>query len=192
MPDGKLGGGRSNFAMTPVRHDGRSRKFERIGDIDIVGSHTGDYVGLNVANPQGGQVYQWVRNDSTARMIEMQKGGQPVLQGDPEFPAYQLGLSDDDSDRPTALDTATVFKDVVLFRYTEDNMAERHRQDAQRAEQAISRAGDQFLHGASPAELASSQGSRTRFARREHTLNMRDESGSVRRQWNPDRSILED
>ena len=189
---GSIGGGRSNFAMTPVRRDGKTREFENMDhNIEVIGCHTGDSAGLNVANPIPGMQYQWVRNDATARMLEGQKGGSPVLAGDEDFPAYELGLGGG-SERPTPLDTSTAYKDVVLFRYREEDIAERRRQDAKRAERMVSGASDEYLHGASPAELASSQGARTRFARRQHTLQMQDEGGAVQRQWTPELGILED
>lgn len=186
-----LGGGRSSFRMTPMREDGRTRKWEDIdSNIDILGCHAGDSAGMNIVNPQPGFEYQWVRSDATSQMLERQKGGTPIAADDPEAPAYTIGLTDT-SDGPTPLDSGMAYKDVVLYRYPSDRMAERHKEDAARAERAVTGAADQYLHGASPAELSTSSGARTRFARRDHALQMQDETGAVKRQWTPERSILE-
>ena len=56
----------------------------------------------------------------------------------------------------------------------------------------VSGAGNEYLHGASPAEMATSQGARTRFARRMHTTQIQDESGGVQQQWTPELGILEE
>ena len=48
-------GGRSMFKYSPVRQDGRTRKFHNVsGDVDIIGVHTGDSAGMNVVNPRAG------------------------------------------------------------------------------------------------------------------------------------------
>lgn len=185
-------GGRPTFRYSPVRSDGRRRIYDNVsGDVDIIGVHTGTYSGLNVVNPRPGFHYQWARNDATSRMIEAQKGGQPVQAGDEDHPAYELGIVYDESDTPTPLDTAQAYKDVVLMRYPEEVINELRRKDADRALNTVSQADDSFLHGSSAAELASGQGQRTRFAQRRHNLQVQDESGAVVKQWTPERGILE-
>ena len=180
------------FAFSPIREDGKTRKFDNVsGDVDIIGVHTGDYAGMNIVNPRPGAHYQWARNDPTSRMIEAQKGGQPVLAGDDDYPAYELGLVYDESDTPTPLDTTRVYKDVVLMRYPEDVIAQRRAVEDAASLRAVSEADAEFLHGASPAELASGQGQRTRFAQRRHNLQMQDESGVVQQQWTPELGILD-
>jgi len=187
-----MSGGRNNFKYSPVREDGRTRMYDNVSsEIDIIGVHTGDFAGLNIVNPQPGFHYQWVKNDPTARMTEAQKGGRPVHAGDQDHPAYELGLVYDESDSPTPLDTAQVYKDVVLMRYPEEAIAKRRAENEERALQAVSKADQSYLQGASAAELASGQGQRTRFAERRHNLSMKDESGAVRQQWTPDRGIID-
>ena len=185
-------GGRPNFRFSPVREDGTRREYDNISsDVDIIGVHAGDYAGLNIVNPQPGFHYQWAKADPTSRMIEAQKGGQPVQAGDTDHPAYKLGIVYDESDTPTPLDTAEVYQDVVLMRYPEEVIVERRRQDADKSLRAVSEADNTYLNGASPAELASGQGQRTRFAQRRHNLQVQDESGAVQKQWTPDLGILD-
>ena len=185
-------GGRSMFKFSPVTHDGRTRDFHNIpGDVDMIGVHTGDYAGMNVCNPRPGVTYQWAKRDATSRMLEAQKGGEPVLMGDEDHPAYELGVVYDESDTPTPLDTAQVYNDVVLYRYPEEAIASRQAKDAAASLRQVREADSAYLHGASPAELATGQGQRTRFAERRHRMELQDETGAVRESWNPEHGILD-
>ncbi len=187
-----MSGGRSAFKYSPVRQDGVTRKFDNIdGSVNMIGVHTGDYAGLNVINPRPGWYYQYCKSTPTARMIESQKGGQVVADGDDDHPAYMDGIVEDESDTPTLLDTARVYGDVVLMRYPEKVIAARRQREEADSLQAISQADQDFLTGASPGELAAMQGQLTRFALRRHNLAVKDESGVVTQQWTPARGILE-
>ncbi len=186
-----LSGGRSMFAFSPVREDGRTRKYDNVpSDTNIIGTHNGDYAGLNVLNPEPGKYYQWAKRTPEARMREAQKSGRPVTASDNAAPAYTLGLVTDESDTPTPLDTAQVYQDVVLFEYDEDIIAARRREESEASLRAIREADREFLHGASAAELATSP-QRTRFAQRRHSLQMQDGAGGVVNQWSPDQGILD-
>ena len=49
-----IGGGRSNFRLTPMKSDGATRAWDEDTGTDVIGGHAGDYAGLNVANPVPG------------------------------------------------------------------------------------------------------------------------------------------
>ena len=193
MPNsGGLSGGRSMFNFSPVREDGRTRVFDNVDStVNMIGVHAGDYAGLNIVNPKAGFHYQYPKADPTSRMLENQKGGQVVMQGDDDHPAYELGLLNDKSDTPTPLDTAQVYQDVVLYRYPEELIAARRQEESDASLRALSQIDKQYLDGASGAEVAAGQGQRTRFAQRRHNMQIQDGSGAVLKSWSPEAGILD-
>ena len=99
----------------------------------VVGCHTGPYMGLCVHNPQPGFEYQWELNpnrggafDPAASHRVHQLGGQIVRAEDPESAVYQKmqgGI-----DQPAPLDSNTVFNELVFVRIPAENLR-RHRME---------------------------------------------------------------
>ncbi len=77
--------GGSRELLTEMKPNG-SRNFESpVGDI--VGTHTGFYVGLNLHNPRPGYHYEWGNNRASYRLINRQKGFEMIAASDDDAPA---------------------------------------------------------------------------------------------------------
>lgn len=188
-----LSGGRDNFNLVPMRQDGQCRVYDQVsGDVEVIGGHSGDYAVLNIANPVPGFIYQWVANRKASHMAARAAGGVPVNDSDPDGSAAVLGLTTEGSGLDaTPIDSVETMGDVVLYRYPEARMAERMSQNEDLSLSKLERADMAYLSGADAAELQTAAGRNTRFARRDHTTQMLDESGNVRQNWNPSKGIVE-
>lgn len=188
-----LGGGKDSAWLTPIRPDGLTRQWENApADIEIRGTHTGLYAGLNVGNPQPGKLYQWVYNSANSLMSARMKGGVVVGSNDEDFPAYRLGFGEE-SDLPTPVDTASeaMYQDVILMRFPEERIRQIAEQNAAQAQAQVQRGADGFLRGGSPNEtILLGQGGPTRFARRDHSTQLMADD-QVTANWTADRDQLE-
>jgi hypothetical protein len=106
------------------------------------------------------------------------------------------GLYDDnDSDRPTPLDTTGVFQDVVYMRTPIENYRRIRGEIAKEARRIMEGSTQDFLDGADSAEMATGQTKRgylpTRIARNDHSAVMETADGTVRGQV-PMRGIVKE
>ena len=191
-----MGGGGDRSWLATQKPDGSNQLETTTTGARIQGSHTGFYTALNAANPSPGIRYMWERNKPQTIFLARQKGWEIVNANDSDAPAFMQGLYDDnDSDRPTPLDTVGVFQDVVYMRTPIENYRRIREETAQRA-RAIMEGGTQdFLDGAGPAEMGTGQTNRgylpTRIARNDHTAVMETGDGTVRGQV-PMRGIVKE
>jgi hypothetical protein len=105
---------------------------------------------------------------------------------DDDAPAFAQGLYDNDSDRPTPLDTAGVFQDIVYMRTPVENYRRLREEIAKEARRILEGGTQDFLDGASPAEMATGQTKRgylaTRLTRNDHTAVVETGTGEIERQ----------
>jgi hypothetical protein len=168
----KAQGGGDREWLRPLRGDGNLN--HDISGTEIIGNHKGAYSGLNIANPAPGLYHQWERNNPRDIFSAQQRG---FWVADPErdgSPAYKL--ADFGHDRPTPLDTADVFGDVIHMVTSEDNYRRLLNEQAEENRRKMGQSDVGFLEGASPEEAATASGGRsrnravaTRWATREHS-----------------------
>ena len=153
-------------------------------DAEIVGCHKGFYGGLNIANPEPGFTYQWIRNDPRDVYLARQRGWQAVDTEGTDKPAFMLGINGDDSETPTQLDTAAVFQDILLVRMPEETHQRINEELREKAKAQLRNGTDAFLDGADAAEMATGRTERgrlpTRMARAEHGLQAQQDGETVR------------
>lgn len=191
-----MGGGGNRRWLATQKPDGSNQLGTTTTGARIQGSHTGFYTGLNAANPQPGQRYMWERNVPQAVFLARQRGWEIVNANDSDAPAFLQGLYDDnDSDRPTPLDTTGVFQDVVYMRTPIENYRRIREETAKQARRIMEGSTQDFLDGASPDEMATGQTKRgylpTRIARNDHTAVVETGDGTVRSQV-PMRGIVKE
>ena len=182
--------GRSRFELTPVLPGGRARNWQDVdSNIEIVGVHVGDYAGLNIANPQPECQYQHVANNPQSIMRARNMGGQVIQRGDPDFPAYELGLTNDQTDLPTPLDTSHAFGDIVPMRFPEAAIRSKIEAANKLAESRLRGSQSDFIAGATPNEIMQAGGRMTRFARQDHGYQITADGQTVD-VWNPEKGIV--
>ncbi len=176
-----LSGGGDRSWLKPLKPNGHLNEDTPEG-ADIAGTHKGFYGGLNVANPEPGFTYQWIRNDPRDIYLARQRGWSVVDCNGPDKPAYML--AGNESDAPTQLDTAGVFKDIIFVRMPEDKHRRLHEETRLQSEAQLRGGTDAFLDGASDAESATGHTDRgrvpTRMARSEHGLQAQQDGETVR------------
>jgi hypothetical protein len=166
--------------------------------LEIRGTHTGTYYGLNGVNCRPGFHYEWLNRNPNNLITSRIKGFEIVRAGDDDAPACVAALQElqDESDTPTPLDTSHIFQDIVYARIPEEKLRALKEEDAARARNMLRGGASAFVAGASPEELATdSEGRPTRFARRgrygSHSLQFKDEQGQTEDTWVPERGIVE-
>lgn len=167
-------GGGNPAWLVPCKPDG-TRDTDGLIEGDVIGTHTGNYAGLCVANPQPGRMYQWANRNPRSLLAARHRGWRPVSHDSGGArPAYELGQLQD-PEYPTPLDTAEVFQDVVLVETSEENWARLQKEREDRAAGMLKGAGAaSFLAGATDAERMTGQTAsgnfETRFVCREHGI----------------------
>lgn len=192
---GKMGGGGSRRWLATLKPDGMPQ-FETTTGARVHGSHKGFYAGLNAANPRPGFRYMWERKDASALFLARQRGWEIVRMDDSDAPAFLQGLYDEsDSSRPTPLDTAGVFQDVVYMRTPVANYRRIREEVAEVARAKMEGKTRAFLEGAGPDEMATGRTKRgymsTRVAREDHSAVVETLDGQVRGQV-PMRGIVKE
>jgi len=193
-----LGGGGSREWLVPVKPDGRVDVDTPTGG-DIVGTHTGFYVGMNAHNPRPDHEYEWLNRDPNLLLIARQKGFQIVRRGDDDAPACMVGMDalEDDSDQPTPLDTSdTPYGDLVFGRIPSDRYRQIHQENSDRAAAMMGdrQVQDFIERGQVTGEQSGGsnpRGLRTRFAMNSHSTQYKDGSGQTVDQWVPPRGTTE-
>ena len=168
-----LGGGGDRSWLTTQKPDGTNQLEHTTTGARVQGCHKGYYAGLNGANMRPGTRYRWERNVPQAVYLARQRGWQVVELTDDDAPAFAQGLYDDnDSDRPTPLDTAGVFQDIVYMRTPIENYRRLREDNLREARRIREGSTEEFLQGATDQEMATGQTSRgylpTRLARSDH------------------------
>ena len=167
-----LGGGSEREWLEPLDREG-NRRVDNLGIADqVIGSHQGPYAGLNLVNPQPGMEYQWMLNPSRPRASHADLlaihavGGAIVKEDDPEFAMFQKIPSAEG----TALDTQTVYRELVLVKIPESRMNERRRELQEKNARMLRRGPEEtFVQGASIDEQERyHQRGPTRFRRADH------------------------
>jgi hypothetical protein len=180
-----LGGGRDRADLTPYDPEAF---LESDDPNDLMGCHTGSFMGLNVSNPQPGFFYAWA-DDSRAGMMRARiKGYHVVGAEDPEMAGYRRMSGHDHQD----LDSAnTGFPGVVLVRRSAKD-ERRIKEEEQVKRDDLLRSGateEAFLDGASAQER---QLSGERFVRPDHrsySTTGVGENSQVIDAWTPSRGI---
>ncbi len=138
----------------------------------IVGNPVGPYAGLNVCDPQPGFEYQWMLNPSRPGANPADSlaihviGGVVVTSEDPEFAAFKklegMGAG--------ALDTSTLYKELVLVKIPEEMQARRRQENLEKNARMLRKdPADSFVAGTSALESERYSGrGPTRFALRGH------------------------
>ncbi len=149
----------------------------------VVGNHVGPYAGLNICDPQPGFDYQWMLNPSRPNANPSDGlaihaiGGQVVLDGDPEFAAFKKleGMTN------SALDTSTLYKELVLVRIPEERQAQRRQENLEENARRLRRdPADVFVSGTSHLESEQYSGrGPTRFALRGHQTEFTHDRDTV-------------
>jgi len=193
---GNMGGGGDRSWLSVQKPDGSNPDETTTTGARIQGSHKGFYTALNAANPCPGQRYMWERNVPQSVFLARQRGWEIVHSEDSDAPAFMQGLYDDnDSDRPTPLDTTGVFQDVVYMRTPVENYRRIRGEIANEARRIMEGSTQDFLDGANSAEMATGQTKRgylpTRIARNDHSAVMETADGTVRGQV-PMRGIVKE
>lgn len=191
-----LGGGGDRSWLATQKPDGCNQLENTTTGASIQGSHKGFYTGLNASNPRPGFRYLWERNTPQSVFLARQRGWEVVSMEDSDAPAFAQGLYDDnDSDRPTPLDTSGVFQDVVYMRTPIERYRRMREETANEARRIMEGSTQDFLDGASSAEMATGQTKRgylpTRIARNDHSAVMESGDGNVRGQV-PMRGIVKE
>ncbi len=184
-------GGGDRSWLKPMAPNGSFNEDSPEG-ADIVGCHKGFYAGLNIANPEAGYAYQWIRNDPRDIFTARQRGWNVVDTSGSDKPAFMLVT--DGEEMPTQLDSSGVYQDIVLVRITEDQHEKLNQSVRERADSQLRDGTDAFLDGASEAEMATGRTARgrvpTRMARSEHGLQAQQDGETVRIE--SQRGILQD
>jgi hypothetical protein len=181
-----LGGGKDRQWLEPLDEEGYRRTDEPSLD-GMVGTHTGAHVGLNLLAPQEGMEYVWERNNPADILRARQQGGQVVAAEDPERSVMREATDVD----YTPLDSAEIYKDVVLVRYPAEAVR-RRREHIQQKSEALQRGGARdFADRATSMERELAQGLPTRFRRADHRVDFTDAEGQLVDQWTPESGIID-
>lgn len=189
-----LGGGRDRLDLAPLTPEGNR---ELDNPNASMGCHVGDYIGLNVFNPQPEFVYSWANDNPRDRLLVLQRGSQIVQSGDPESAAYHEMVNHDQ----TPLDSAHAgYPGVILVR-TPIEIERRRRENEEQTRQAMLRGGGSeaaFIEGGrrNPGEMEAGQAAghtSLRFQRRDHTVQVTagsEPDDRVVDHWSPSAGIV--
>lgn len=175
-----LGGGKSREWLRPLTPEGRLDTDDPNLD-DMVGCHKGDFVGLNVINPDPGFEYVWELNRPRDIMRAKMRGGIRVGADEPESAA--MAHLTDSTDTP--VDGYHTFGDVTLFKYPIDKIAKIRAEESARAQAMMRGGAAEFVSKATKLEQEMSRGQATRFKARNHGLQYLDGQENVVDTWNP-------
>ncbi len=191
-----LGGGSDRKWLVPLDTRGNAQLGSQGVEGEIVGSHTGDYAGLNVRNPQPGYEYQWPLNpmgqngnfDPAAMHKIHQMGGEMVKEGDPEMAVYRLfqnGLE------AAPLDSNTVYRELCLVRIPSAVM-QRKREEQNDLNLRRLRRGpeEQYVRQASQSEGQYSSQGPTRFRLSTHHSELQS-GGKMTDILTPDADVVQ-
>ena len=187
-----LGGGTEQW-MTPLDPEGNADLTQHGVYEYSVGNHEGDFIGLNVINPQPGFEYLWLHNPNRtdasmgdALAIQRLKGH--IVTG--EDPEYSVLDKMEGVDKQF-LDTCTGFRELVLVRVPEEVIREKREREHQ-ANMKMLQSGpaETFVEQANPLErqLYGNKGP-TRFSRSTHITEF-DEGGQTKELHTPDSGIV--
>ena len=168
-----LGGGADRDWLEPLDREG-NRNAEAMDITEqVVGCHQGPYAGLNLVNPQPGMEYQWMMNPGRpgahhANLLAIHALGATIVKDDdPEFALYQKLP---EMQTGTAIDTITVYKELVLVKIPSEKMAARRRENLEQNQRILRRGPEEaFVRGAGAEEQDRYQErGPTRFRRTDH------------------------
>lgn len=186
-----IGGGADRLNLKPLDPQGNRDGNDHPDLDDMVGCHTGSSAGLNMGRTLPGHVYVWERRRGPDILRSKQRGGSVVETSDEDYPAGRAmagGLE------ATALDSAEIYNDLILFRYPEEAVRQRREQEDAKARAQLRSGAEDFVSQATPAEIEYSGGGPTRFAGRKHRMDYRtgfSEESPLVDQWTPDKGIVE-
>ena len=177
-----LGGGKPRDWLTELTTEG-NRPLDEVGLESAIGCHTGQFVHLNVTDPEPGQTYVWERREGRAQMQARQRGGRPVGASDPEMIAMNTIMA---ADGATSLDSTSVYGDVILYKYPEDAIRRIRENESVLNNAALRDGAGMYAEQARAIETQLSQGLPTRFARKDHGLAFENLEGNVVDRWAPE------
>ena len=187
-----LGGGTEQW-MTSLDPEGNTDMTQH-GVYDYtIGCHEGDFVGLNVRNPQPGSEYIWMLNPNRAgsnmgdALAIQRLQGHIVTGEDPEFSAME-GMEGVDKQ---FLDTCSSFRELVLVRIPEEVIREKREKECKaNIDMITSGPAETFVEQADPLErqLYGNKGP-TRFSQSTHITEF-DEGGQTKELHTPDSGIV--
>ena len=181
-----MGGGKDREWLEPLDAGGR-RQTEDPSLDNMVGTHAGSYVGLNLLGAQEGMEYVWERNNPADVLRARQQGGQVVGPDDPERSVMREATNVD----YTPLDGSEIYKDVVLVRYPAEAVRRRREHIQQKAESMQRGGARDFADRATSMERELAQGLPTRFRRADHRVDFTDSEGQLVDQWTPESGIID-
>ncbi len=166
-----LGGGYDREWLEPLDSEG-NRNPELPITERVIGCHVGPYAGLNLYNAQPGYEYEWLMNPNRAganpadSLLIHEIGGQVVKDDDPELAVFKTMEGMEGS----AVDTSTVFRELVLVRIPAERQAARMQAHVDKNNKMLRKGPEEsFVNRAShlEGERYSGRGP-TRFALRDH------------------------
>ena len=181
-----FGGGKNREWLKPLTSEGHIDTEDP--DLDnMIGCHTGNFIGLNVLNPQPGFEYIWERNTGQSIARARMRGGQIVQADDPERAAMSKLMS---SHGRTSMDSSDVYGDVILMKYPEAAIRSIRAKEQAKAQAMMRGGAAEYAERASAIEEQMSRGMPSRFKRRDHALQSRDSGDNVVDQWSPGGGII--
>lgn len=187
-----LGGGTEQW-MTPLDPEGNADLSAHGVFENSLGCHEGDFIGLNVVNPQPGFEYLWLLNPNRQgagmgdQLAISRLRGHIVTSEDPEFSALEKIEGVDKQ----FLDTCSSFRELVLVRVPEEVIRAKREQEHQtNLDMLKSGPAEAFVEQADPLErsLYGNKGP-TRFSRSTHMTEF-DEGGQTKELHTPDSGIV--
>lgn len=186
-----LGGGKDRGWLRPLTPEGN---LDTYGDPDfdnMVGCHTGQFIGLNVPNAEPGYEYVWENRKSAEIMKAKLRGGYRVRIDDPEGIALQK-LQDNYVGRneTTPIDSHYNFNDVTLFKYPIERIREIRSEENAKAQAMMRGGAAEFADRATSIERQMSRGQDTRFRRRDHSMRVVDQADQTLDEWQPEDGLI--
>jgi hypothetical protein len=158
---------------------------------DLLGCHGGSSFGLNVANPQPGQTYKWIRKAGRDIAYYRRLGGTVVQKGDPEWSVGSKMLKDMGA---TPIDDSDIYEDVVLMKFPEEAIRQQTEREQAKSQAQLRSGAEEYVSQATAAELRASGSRPSRFAERNHRLDFHTglgEDSPISDTWTPDDGVVD-
>jgi hypothetical protein len=189
------GGGSDRSWFESLDLDGNTQTYDDSFDAEIhnlrtIGCHKGNMAGLNVINAEPGYHYQWVRESPSDDRSARIRGLTPVTTDGDTNAASSLQAGSRSSP-----DSLVRYNELVLYRMPMHKYRE-YQQGLDEQSERQFRGGDaRFAQGATAREQAASPRGPSRFARRDHRVEVRDgmhDESRIQQQWTPNRGTIEE
>ena len=122
-----IGGGRDRLELAPLDPYGNIESDDPDFD-NMVGCHTGSYMGLCILNPEPGFEYIWERKTVHDIMRAKMRGGIEISSEDTESVAINKMVGE-----AISIDSSNVFKDVIAFKYPVEALRAQREQEQAKA-----------------------------------------------------------